>query len=206
MIVAGADGRVRHANRRARALFDWDGPAAMAERSLSSIPITASLRTRLARDAGPWEDEATVVVRDRTIPVRIAARPIESRGRLPATLVLITDLSDVSTVIAERDLARRNDRAKTRSLHMVAHDMGGPLTILNGYVSLVLDGSIGIQQLEPYLPKLADQLEHMRRLVNVLLDTARLEEGRLELRLEPLDLSRYVEHMVGRMRSPETGA
>ncbi len=88
---------------------------------------------------------------------------------------------------------------------MVAHDRGGPLTILNGYISLVLEGSLRVEQLEPYLPTLTDQLEHMQRLVAVLLDTARLEEGRVELRLEPLDLVEFVEAMARRMRRPETG-
>ena len=205
VIVAEPEGGLRHANRRARALLGWEGPEGLSGRSLASIPVTPSLHSRLLRDPGPWEEETTIVARGRTIPVRIARHPIALPGRRVGALVLITDLREVSTALAERDRARQNDRAKTRSLHMVAHDLSGPLTILNGYVSLVVDGSIRIEELGPYLPMLAEQLEHMQRLVNVLLDTARLEEGRLELRLKPLDLSEFVEELVRRMRPPETG-
>lgn len=205
VLLAGPEGRVRHANRRARSLLGWEGPEPLATRSLDTIPVGQSIRSRLRRDPGPWEEETAIEVRGRRVPVLVSKRPIAVGGRERGSLVLISDLRDVSTAIAERDRARRNDRAKTRSLHMVAHDMSGPVTILKGYVSLVLDGSLRIDQLEPYLPMLADQLEHMQRLLNVLLDTARLEEGSLELRLEPLDLVDFVEDMVRRMRPPETG-
>lgn len=204
-IVAGPHGELCHANPGARRLLGWEGPEGLAGRSLESIPVAASLQSRLQRDPGPWEEETTVEVRGRTVPVTVGKQPLADRGRRLGSLVVIHDLADVADAIVERDRARRNDRAKTRSLHMVAHDMSGPLTILSGYVSLVHDGSLRIEELEPYLPMLADQLAHMQRLVNVLLDTARLEEGHIELRLEPLDLAAFVENLVRRMRTPETG-
>jgi len=205
VIVAGPQGEVRQANRRARNLLSWEQPDASVTRSLDTIPLAISTRSRLQRDPGPWEEETTIEARGRWIPVLVAKRPIAVGGRPAGSLVLITDLRDVSTAIAERDRARSNDRAKTRSLHMVAHDMSGAVTVIKGYVSLVQEGSLGIDQLEGYVPVLADQLQHMERLLNALLDTARLEEGALELRLEPLDLADFVEEMVGRMRAPETG-
>jgi signal transduction histidine kinase len=205
VIIVGPEGGLRHTNRAARTLLGWEGAEDVATRTLDTIPVASPIRTLLRQDPGPWEEETTIEVRGRMIPVLVAKRPIALGGRQAGSLVLMTDLREVSTAIADRDRARRNDRAKTRSLHMVAHDMSGAVTILNGYVSLVLDGTLPIEQLEPYMPILADQLQHMQRLLNVLLDTARMEEGSLELRLEPLDLARFVEDMVSRIRPPETG-
>lgn len=205
VIVAGPEGEVHQTNLKARRLLGWEGQHGVAARSLETIPVPPSTRSRLRRDPGPWEEETTIAARDRTVPAVISKQPILVQGRPTGSLVLITDLNDVSTAIAERDRARRNDRAKTRSLHMVVHDMSGAVTVLNGYISLVQDGSIRIDQLEPYVPVLMDQLQHMQRLLNGLLDTARLEEGALEVRLEPLDLGTFVEDMVGKMRAPETG-
>ena len=205
VIVAGPEGKVLQANRRARTLLSWEQPDALVTRSLETIPFALSTRSRLQRDPGPWEEETTIEARGRLIPVLVAKRPIAVRGRRAGSLVLITDLRDVTTAIAERDRARRNDLAKTRSLHMVAHDMSGAVTIIKGYVALVQEGSLGIDELERYVPVLADQLQHMERLLNALLDTARLEEGDLELRLEPLDLADFVEDLVRKMRAPETG-
>ena len=205
VIVAEPGGGLLYANRRARALLGWERPDELGTRSLDSIPVSTSVTTRLRRDPGPWEVETTIDAGGRAIPVRLSTQPIAHRDRAVGSLVVIADTRNVSALVAERDRARQNDQAKTRSLHMVAHDLSGPLTILNGYVSLVLDGSIPIEQLEPHMPTLGEQLQHMQRLVQVLLDTARLEEGRLELRLEPLDLAGFVEDMVSRMRPPETG-
>lgn len=197
VIVADAQGSARHINTRARRLLGWEEPG---DYSLDLLPLAAPAHSRMARDPGPWEEETTAEAGGRSIPVLVAKRPLPG-----GSLVLITDLRDVSSAIAERDRARQTDRAKTRSLHMVAHDLSGPITVLNGYVSLVMDGSISMEQLEPLIPMLGEQLTHMRRLVNVLLDTARLEEGRLELRLQPLDLVSFVDDVVRQLRPPETG-
>lgn len=204
VVIGGRDGRVRFINRAAEQLLGWDAGEPEA-RSLSSIPVDAETRARLEAPREAWTREATVLAGGAEIPVRLSAQPIVRGGRPAGTLVLLTDLSAVRAAIAERDRARHNDRAKTRSLHMVAHDLSGPLTVLNGYVSLVADGSLDIEELRPYIPVLATQLNHMQRLVQVLLDTARLEEGRIELRRQPLDLGAFVVDMVARMPPLESG-
>ena len=203
IVVGGRDGRVRFINRAAEQLLGWDAGEPEV-RSLTSIPVDAETRARLAATPEAWTREATVLAGGAEIPVRLSAQPILRGGRPGGTLVLLTDLSAERAAIADRDRARQNDRAKTRSLHMVAHDLSGPLTVLNGYVSLVADGSLEIEELAPYIPVLATQLSHMQRLVQVLLDTARLEEGRIELRRQPLDLGVFVVDMVARMPPAES--
>jgi two-component system, OmpR family, sensor histidine kinase VicK len=106
--------------------------------------------------------------------------------------------------MTQRRKGRQDRHAKTRTLYMVAHDFSGPITVLNGYLSLVQDGTLELEQLAPYLPVMAKQLEHMQRLLQVLLDTARLDEGRLELHLEPLDLGGFVESMIAQLRPVES--
>lgn len=203
VLVADVEGRVRYANARAETFFGSD-PDRLLGRPLESLPLGEPVRARLQRESGPWEEQTVVEVGGRTVPVRVSRRAIPADGSPVGSMVLVTDVTEIDTAIVERDRARESDRAKTRSLHMVAHDLAGPMTVLNGYVSLVLDGSLRPEQLEPYFPMLGGQLEHMQRLVNSLLDTARLEEGHLELRLERLDLVTFVERLLSAMRAPET--
>jgi signal transduction histidine kinase len=172
---------------------------------LDQIPFDRQTRRHLARKRKPWVAEGTLGAVEGDVAVRLAVWPMLQNGRRAGNLLLITDLGEMPRAIADRDLARQNDRAKTRSLHMVAHDLSGPLTVLNGYVSLVQDGSIRVEALEPRIPVLAKQLSHMQRLVQVLLDTARLEEGRLEIMPEPMDLGEFVHELVAELEPLESG-
>lgn len=204
VLVTTADGHIVFSNRSAQVLLGQ--PIARGRRaSIDEIPFDAESRARLARRRKPWVAEGTLGTAEGDVAVRLAVWPQLKNGRRAGHLLLLTDAGAIPRALADRDRARQSDRAKTRSLHMVAHDLSGPLTVLNGYVSLVQDGSIGIEELGPRIPVLAKQLSHMQRLVQVLLDTARLEEGRLEISPEPIDLGQFVDELVGETLPLESG-
>jgi signal transduction histidine kinase len=204
VLVTAADGHVVFSNRRAEMLIGRP-PAGDQRVALDQVPFDPQTRRHLARKRKPWVAEATLGSAEGDAVVRLAVWPMLQNGRRVGNLMLVTDLGEMPRAIADRDRARQSDRAKTRSLHMVAHDLSGPLTVLNGYVSLVQDGSIGVEALGPRIPVLAKQLSHMQRLVQVLLDTARLEEGRLEIMPEAMDLGEFVQELVAELQPLESG-
>ena len=86
------------------------------------------------------------------------------------------------------------ERTKTEFLNLASHELRAPLTVIRGYLSMLREGSLG--QLPSYvadvLPVMLDKAEQMNRLVEQMLEASRLEEGRLELKLEPADLRELV--------------
>ena len=204
VLLTGHDGHIVFSNRKAEMLLG----RTLADRqlvALDQIRFDPQTRRLLGRKRKPWVAEGTLGTAEGDTPVRLAVWPMVQSGKRVGNLLLVTDLGEMPRIIADRDQARQSERAKTRSLHMVAHDLSGPLTVLNGYVSLVEDGSISVAELGPRIPMLAKQLSHMQRLVQVLLDTARLEEGRLEIMPEPVDLGQFVHELVADMQPLESG-
>ena len=86
---------------------------------------------------------------------------------------------------ARRDTRRLSalEQAKSQFLNIASHELRSPLTVLRGYLSLIAEGSIGDvgPQLRQILPMLETKVSQMTDLVDEMLETARLDDHRLEL-------------------------
>jgi signal transduction histidine kinase/DNA-binding NarL/FixJ family response regulator len=109
------------------------------------------------------------------------------------------DLATVSAREAVRlsdELTRAAGLEKTKSefLRLASHELRAPITVLAGYVSLMKNGLLGEvpDQIGSVLPVLDKRLREMRGLVDQMLETARLEDDRLALNVERLDLREVV--------------
>ena len=103
---------------------------------------------------------------------------------------------------AEQKLAERArelesvERAKSGFLMLASHELRTPLTLLNGYVSMLADGT---QSLNEALPIVQQALERMNALVDQLLDARRVADGEIRLQRREVDLRSAVESAVGRI-------
>jgi signal transduction histidine kinase len=82
------------------------------------------------------------------------------------------------------------ERIKSEFLNLAAHELRGPVTILQGYLSMFQDGSLPsvTGPARDALPTLRARTRHINRLIDDMLDAGRLEEGLIELRLEAVDV------------------
>ena len=92
-----------------------------------------------------------------------------------------------------RSTARRMhelERMKSDFLNLASHELRGPLAVLRGYVSMFEDGSLGdlTDSMEAVVPVMTTKLREMNLLISQMLETARLEDSRLVLSRERLDL------------------
>jgi signal transduction histidine kinase len=88
------------------------------------------------------------------------------------------------------------EQVKSEFLRLASHELRGPLAVLGGYLSMLDEGSIDGDQLQRVLPVLTGKVAEMNRLVDQMLETARLEEGKLRLETAPADLVALVEEAV----------
>jgi len=98
-----------------------------------------------------------------------------------------------------RDLLRKRDEALRQRddfLAMLAHELRNPLAPMRNAVHLLKS----LRTEEPLITKTRDMLErqvnHMTRMVDDLLDVARLERGKIRLQRERLDLNAAVSAAV----------
>ena len=126
-------------------------------------------------------------VRDRGIVVRdAAAQPIRIVG--------------LSENVTERrraeEVMREADRRKDEFLALLAHELRGPLAPLGNAVELLRLAAESRPDLRRVQGMLARQVDHLSRLVDDLVDLARIVHGALEVRVEPLDAATVVERAL----------
>jgi len=92
------------------------------------------------------------------------------------------------------------ESAKSQFLNLASHELRSPLTVLRGYMSMIADGSFGDlpQGVAHIVPMLTGKLAQMNALIDEMLDAARLEDDRLQLRIEQVDLCEVVRECVRR--------
>ena len=91
-------------------------------------------------------------------------------------------------------LAREAERAVLLS---VSHDLRTPLTSIRGYAEGIEDGTVEPREAAAVVGREAERLE---RLVGDLLALARLRQGVLEIRREPVDLAAVAREAEERLR------
>ncbi|MBX6312714.1 MAG: PAS domain S-box protein [Isosphaeraceae bacterium] len=87
------------------------------------------------------------------------------------------------------------DRRKNEFLAMLAHELRNPLAAINNAVQLTLRPG-DEDNLEWSKGVIERQAKHLARLLDDLLDVARITQGKIQLRKEPLDLSTVIARAV----------
>ena len=106
----------------------------------------------------------------------------------------------VGRVFAYHDISREKaiDQMKSDFIGTASHELRTPMTSIKGAIDLVLSGFAGdvAQETRELLSIGQKNCERLIRLVNEILDIAKIEAGQIKLRLESLDPSIPVEDAV----------
>jgi two-component system, NtrC family, sensor histidine kinase KinB len=201
VLVFGADGALLNANRIAEALL---GVRLDAEAPLAPMPpevraVVDTVRSHVLAGQGPYLprgfDEAVLLSSaEGGLALLPRASPVlgEGGGVLGATVVL----QDVTRL-------RRFDELKNDLVATVAHEFRTPLTSLRMAIHLCVEGAVGPlteQQLD-LLSAAREDCERLQRIVDDLLDLARIRAGLLELSPGPVELPELLEQALASVRS-----
>ena len=94
------------------------------------------------------------------------------------------------------------ERTKSEFLRIAGHELRNPLTVLSGYLQMAQGGGFGActDELTEVFGELLDKVDVMDSLIGQMLDTARLEDDRLDLRFVDIDLRAIVERAAASAR------
>jgi two-component system, chemotaxis family, CheB/CheR fusion protein len=112
-------------------------------------------------------------------------------------------------VVLIRDITERSFlRQQTAFVALVGHELRTPLSAISGSLQLLLRLPPGSDE-DPRLRQYADaslrQVRRLAEMVNDLTDVVRLQEGRFEVHLQPLDLAPLVAETVELMQAQAEG-
>jgi PAS domain S-box-containing protein len=222
IITMDHEGRITEFNPAAERIFGYRRADAIGRR-LADLIIPLRLREEHWRGLARYLERGVARVlghRIETIgmradgtefPVELAISPISTDGR-PVFTGYVRDISERKTAELEREeiLTRERqarseaeaaNRAKDEFLAMLGHELRNPLGAIASAVSL-----LGLIERDPRtaqpLEIMGRQVKNLTRLVDDLLDVARLTSGRVDLQREPVDLGRLVEEAVSMLQAP----
>lgn len=117
-------------------------------------------------------------------------------------LVLLLVLRHVK-LIDYRYLYNEAQKAnQTRDLftNMITHELRAPLTAIRGYASMIREDSAGSEKIHQEASRIEESASRLVVLVNDLLDVARIQSGKMDLEMAPVDISALVASVYEELR------
>jgi signal transduction histidine kinase len=94
------------------------------------------------------------------------------------------------------------ERAKTDFLNIASHELRGPMTVIKGYLTMLDAGAMG--DLSPkarsVLPLLISKSDEVNWMIEQMIEAARLEEGRLALKVRRTDIIELTDNAIDSVR------
>jgi signal transduction histidine kinase len=118
--------------------------------------------------------------------------------------MIMQDITDLACKIEELSTLNTRlqemERMRSEFLAMVSHDLHTPLTAIKGSMEVLLHEGVGMELSRELLGIAQKNTDRLFRMVSDILDLARIEAGRFELRQEPFDVVLGLRGAMDRLR------
>ncbi|MBV8123743.1 MAG: response regulator, partial [Paucibacter sp.] len=156
--------------------------------------VRAQLRRKQFEDDNRRIREELLAKEKEAAEARAARELAQSRATLLAELSVINEVLE----LRNKELASANN-AKTEFLSMMSHELRTPLNAVIGFSEILMegiDGPLSPRQTE-FLGHINSSGQHLLSLINDILDLAKIEAGKFEIELAPLDLDALLSDALG---------
>ena len=197
----GHDGALAIWNPAAVRYFGVPEQVALTKAAQSLPPTLAdilALSDRQALETGrAASGDRQVVVAERPREFRATSVPYRDRaGATLGTVGIAIDLTDrrqaEGVLRAAKDAAEMANHAKSEFLAHMSHELRTPLNAIIGFSEIMtreLFGPIGADSYKSYAKDIHDSGRHLLRIIDDILNLARIDTGRYEIALEPVALN-----------------
>ncbi len=191
MIVVNQDGNVMMMNHEAENMFGWE-LIELVGRNLAEniscedekggfIGYKERIMTQALSSNKTIHANAYYYRKDNAkFPASVTASPITFEGKVIGAIGIFRDITKEKEV----------DRMKTDFVSTVSHEIRTPLTTIREGISQALDGILGEitdKQRDVFTIALEDS-DRLKRIIDNLLDIAKIEAGKVELKKELADI------------------
>jgi len=173
------------------------------------VPISQLLKGEhlLSLTRGPLDNDVDPVTKE----IDLRSENDETRRVLQASTAVIEnqDGTTVGMVSVLSDITKQKqlDEMKSKFVSNVSHELRTPLLAIEESLGLILGGVVGEVDTEQgkFLSIAQRNITRLSRLINDLLDVAKLEAGKMEMRPIDFELNDLVHHVAETVRSLAEG-
>lgn len=212
ILVRDIENRIILWNKGAERMYGWKKEEALGKIShqllQTHFPQPLEQIEETLRQRGQWEGELEHRRRDGTV-VFVASLWVlhrDAAGGAEAILEVNNDVTErrrIEEVLRRKTVeAEEANRAKSRLVSSVSHDLRSPLNSIIGYASLLRDETFGplVEDQKPPLDGIQKNAEDLLKLIEQVLDLARLEAGKLQVEIAPVDVTPLLTGLCAEMR------
>lgn len=199
MVLVNGEGKITLVNSQTEKLFGFSRDELINNGVEMLIPFrfkekhpdyrNAFFSTPKARSMGAGRDLYARRKDGTEFPVEIGLNPLET-AEGPMVLAAIID-------ITERKMQEAH-RLKSDFLANMSHELRTPMNAIIGFSELLIDkkvGDLNEKQLD-YLNDIHTSGNHLLRLINDVLDIAKIESGKTELTIESFSVTGAIEEVI----------
>jgi signal transduction histidine kinase len=128
--------------------------------------------------------------------IKMSHRPLADGGSLATYEDITEELGVERDLRAAKETAELASRSKSEFLANMSHELRTPLNAIIGFSELIRDGLFGPVGNAKYLEYAGDihsSGQHLRELIDDILDLSKIEAGKLELHEEVVDMTEVID-------------
>lgn len=202
LVAVDTDRKVMLINKVAVDMLGWETKELIGK-VITELPLEDEKGNLIPLERRPTTialatNEITKIVcffvrKDKTrFPIAITATPIKLGDK---TIGLIEIIRDVTREIEV-------DRSKTEFISLASHQMRTPLSAVNWYIEMLLNGDAGElnEEQKKYLNQVYESSQRMVKLINSLLNVSRIELGSFMIERKPVDLAKVAQGVLAELQ------
>ena len=164
--------------------------------------------SRTVSSCEPFKGDYRFLARDdRIVWIHGEVKVIQDESGYPFMHGIGYDITELKRIEADMRLAHDNEqranRAKSEFLSRTSHELRTPLHGIIGFTELLIEGTSASlsQKHKDYLVDIYNSGQHLLRLINEVLDLAKIEAGKMELTPERFSVRAVVANVYSGARS-----
>ncbi len=106
----------------------------------------------------------------------------------------------LATLQATNEDLERSNKVQRDFVSIVSHEFRTTLTGIQGFSELIRDEALSEEEVKEYASDINTDARRLNRMISDLLDLERMQLGRMQLHLEPIELNRIIKTVVEHMR------